>query len=113
MKLISALASLITPFVGIVAASVTVSAAEARGADRMTTWRFVRTVWMSTVVANVAVHSLGFNALLAAKSGEQWLAYVGRARYNGCVFLLGPTVGFTGGLLAVVLVQRLIEAQNT
>ncbi|MGA2876190.1 MAG: hypothetical protein ABSE82_11715 [Nitrososphaerales archaeon] len=64
------------------------------------------------VLANIIIHCTAFKVFIPIKEGELWLKHIDQVTYNGCVFLLSPTLGFIGASFAVVLTEMIIEAQK-
>lgn len=104
---------ILAAFLALLMASVSISSYSAMGTHRLRSPRFFATGWASFFIANLFVTSAGLQLLVNGDVGRRWILTIGQAGFNLWVFLLAPTLGFTGGVVFNIIANKLMDAQNS
>jgi hypothetical protein len=105
-------APVVGAFFGSWTASVLVMSYTARGSHKLGASRFFGIGWFSVLVCNMLTISMALRLFVDEMPGRAWIEFLGRTRFNGWLFLLTPSLGYAGGVAAVILTGHIIEAQR-
>lgn len=113
MKAVIIISPIVGIFFGTFAASVSVMSYTAMGSDRLLPSKFFGIGWFCIIISNLLTNSVALQLCIDKKIGKAWIDYLGSVRFNACIFLLAPSLGFIGGVGAVILLQHIIQSQNS
>jgi hypothetical protein len=98
---------------GSFAASISLLSYTAMGSDRLGPSKFFGIGWLCIFLSNMMTLSVGLQLFIDEKIGREWIRYLGEMKFKTCFFLLAPSFAYVGGVTAVILLRKLIEAQKS
>ena len=106
-----------SPFVGVLfgswAASVSIMSYTAMGSHRLGPSKFFGIGWLCILLSNMLTLSMALRVFINEKIGREWIHFLGQTKFNAWFFILAPSLGFAGGVAAVILIRQLTEAQKS
>jgi hypothetical protein len=97
--------------IGTWAASVRLLSYEGRGRYFVTGSKFFGIGWIAMLMGNYMAVIAIFRWALPVEVGQRWMAAIGVERFNFSMMVVAPTLGFAAGVVAVILVEAIVNAQ--
>jgi len=113
MKMVLLCSPILAAILGSWAASILILSYTAMGSDRLGASKFFGIGWLCILLGNVIVLSAALQLFTDETVGQKWIQHIGEMRFKMWFWFLAPSFGFAGGVVAVILVRKLIEAQKS
>jgi hypothetical protein len=106
------IALIVSGLLGMLMAGIKVRVDSRFGTDAMTPRAFFSAGWVSILFANAPVVIVAFSWALTRAVSHQWVQVIGIPRFNITMFLVVPTLAYGAGVMAVSLLEGIINAQR-